>query len=145
MTATRLHQTLRLPVRPAVCSLLLFGGWLVAAGSLAEASVKRHTYAGGFVTNFGFPAVCTLSFSGDGVLTQWEYGILFGGTYIGPFTEVEAAGVTYWESVVPDESPNGYATFSGVSFFGLVTSFHNQNLDQLITADGWLIRTGSTP
>ncbi len=108
-----------------------------------HAGVSGHRYAGSFVTNLGFPAVCTLSFDPDGQLTQWEYGVLFGGVYTGPYTEVDIGGVTYWRSVVADESPSGFATFSGFSVFGIVTTFHNQNLDQGITADGLLIRTGT--
>lgn len=124
-----------------------FGFGLVVLLSLAtktaEAGVSGNEYVGGFVTNFGFPAVCTLSFDPNGQLTQWEYGVLFGGVYTGPYTEVNIAGVTYWRSDVPDESPNGFATFSGFTIFGMITTFHNLNLDQGITVDGLLIRSGT--
>jgi len=121
------------------CQVLLIFASVVSA----QAGVSGNRYAGTFVTNLGFPAACTLSFAANGELTEWENGILFGGVYTGPYTEVDLGGVTYWRSVVADESPNGFATFSGFSVFGIVTTFHNQNLDQGITADGLLIRTGA--
>lgn len=123
--------------------ILLFLSAMLLTASSTQAGVHGSRFAGGFVTNLGFPAVCTLTFETNGQLTQWENGILFGGVYTGDYTEVDFGGITYWKSVVADESPNGFATFSGFCVFGLVTTFHNQNLDQGITADGMLIRTGS--
>jgi hypothetical protein len=134
-----------MPATRSISLLLITAGIVSLLTRPLEASVKGREFAGGFVTNLGFPAVCTLSFGNDGVLTQWEYGVLFGGTYTGEYLEVELGNISYWRSVVADESPNGYATFSGFCLFGLVTTFHNQNLDQLITADGWLVYTGSVP
>ncbi len=116
---------------------------LSVAPTTASAAVKGSAFAGGFVTNLGFPAVCTLSFGTNGQLTQWEYGVLFGGIYTGEYTEVDLGGVTYWRCIVADESPNGFATFSGFCLLGIITTFHNQNLDQGITADGILFRVGT--
>ncbi len=125
------------------CLLACMVTLLMFETATVEADVRGNEYAGGFVTNLGFPAVCTLSFGTDGLLTQWEYGVLFGGVYTGPYTEIDVGGITYWRSVVADESPNGYATFSGFAVFDRFTTFHNQNLDQGITVDGLLIRTGT--
>lgn len=132
--------------RRSISIFLLLAGWLVTSVNSASASVKGQAYAGGFVTNLGFPAVITLDFGTDGSLVLWENGILFGGTYVGDFMEIEIGGITYWRSFMPDESPNGFADLSGLSVFGLLTTYHNHNLDQGgITVDGLLIRTGSVP
>ncbi len=111
----------------------------------AEASVRGRRFVGGFVTNFGFPAVCTLTFDKHGRMTIWEYGVLFGGASSGAYTEAGPPGLKSWRAVVPDNSPNGTAALTGFCPFGLFTTYHNENLDQIITADGILFYAGPVP
>lgn len=146
MTTFALSSPRDVCLRRSIWTLIVMAGWLGFAANHSDASVKGQAYAGGFVTNLGFPAVITLDFGTDGSLILWENGILFGGTYVGDFTEINIGGITYWQSFMPDESPDGFADLSGLSVFGLLTTYHNHNLDQSgITVDGFLIRTGSVP
>lgn len=125
-------------IQRALAALLL-----TASGAhVAEASVAGSHFFGGFVTNLQTRAVCTLTFTVDGQVTEREQGVLFGGTYTGPYSEFGAGAITYWRAVLADGSPNGTGTISGYCLFGLLTTFHIQNFDQGITADGLLIRTG---
>lgn len=123
-------------------ALLLLVAVILVENPVA-AGVRGGRFAGGFVTNLGFFGINGATFTDAGQLDYWEYGVLFGGTYASPFTETGTGWVTSWAARVPDESPDGFADFSGVCYFGLLTSIHNQNLDQGITFDGWMIRTGA--
>lgn len=129
----------------AMIVLLSFASLVLCDGTTADASVRGRRFVGGFITNLGFPAVCSLTFDQNGQLTLWEYGVLFGGTYSGSYTETGPEHLKSWLSIVPDESPNGTARLSGFCPFGLLTTYHNQNLDQLITANGLLIFAGFVP
>lgn len=111
----------------------------------SEASVRGRQFFGGFVTNYGFPAIIHLSFDTNGQMTIWEHGLIFWNASAGPYTEAGLSGFKSWRAVVPDDSPNGTAALSGFCPFGLFTTYHNENLDQDITADGILFDIGPSP
>lgn len=125
--------------------LVTVGMILLWSVSPAGASVRGRQFFGGFVTNYGLPAICHLSFDTNGQMTIWENGFIFSGASAGPYTEAGLSGFKSWRAVVPDNSPNGTAALSGFCPLGLFTTYHNENLDQDITADGILFYIGPVP
>jgi hypothetical protein len=119
--------------------LALLAGDLLTP-SVADAGVKGGRYTGTVLNSFGNSVTVDDRFYNDGTITQLESGINF---FTGSYSTDPGFGITTWQAVISDGSPDGQSLMYGTCFFGLVTTHVTLNTDINISAFGFLMRSGS--
>lgn len=119
---------------------ILLGIAVFAIGAdISEAGVKGGRFTGTALNSFNQMIPVDESFLRDGTFVHVEGSHAFYGT----FAERGNFVVSTWTATISDGSADGIATFSGTSYFGLVTTFFFLNTDNNATAFGLLMRSGS--
>lgn len=125
---------------------LVLGGFLLSAGRV-DAGVGGRDFEGRFSNNRGETANNVVTFSANGTYTETE---IYAPTsqqepqvYTGTYTETNFLFISFWEATVSDHTPDGVGYHSGICLFSLVSTFHIENNDVNIFANGFILRSGT--
>lgn len=124
---------------------LIFGG-LFSVGA-ADAGVRGLDFEGKFNNNRGETAANLVTFSASGAYTETEYYAPVNqqnpNVYVGTYTELDLGIISFWSATVSDHTPDGVGYHSGICLFSLVSTFHIENADVNVYADGLIFRAGT--
>lgn len=124
---------------------LIFGGLLSV--NAADAGVRGLDFEGKFSNNRGETAANLVTFSANGAYAETEYYAPTSeqdpNVYLGTYTELNLGIISFWSATVSDHTPDGVGYHSGICLFSLVSTFHIENADVNVYADGLIFRAGN--